>query len=71
MENAGSSCSLHEFSDGTVHTKGVVLLRRVLRRSLGRVSVGTEVLRRVLRRAAVLRRQKHALQSTTPSACTP
>ena len=55
-----------------------VLLRRVLRRHLVRISVGTGVLRRVLRRGAViegaekaLRRQKRALsQSTTPFACT-
>ena len=55
-----------------------MLLRRVLRRRLVRVSVRTGVLRRVLRRGGViegaqkaLRRQKHALsQSTTPFACT-
>ena len=55
-----------------------MLLRRVLRRHLVRVSIETEVLRRVLRRGCViegaykvLRRQKHALlQSTTPFACT-
>ena len=53
-------------------------LRRVLRRRLVRVVVGTEVLRRVLRGGDVMegaekvvRRQKHALaQSTTPFACT-
>ena len=55
-----------------------MLLRRVLRRRLVRVSIKTEVLRRVLERGCViegawkvLRRQKHALsQSTTPFACT-
>ena len=56
-----------------------MLLRRVLRRRLVRVSIETEVLRRVLRRGGgviqgaykALRRQKHALsQSTTPFACT-
>ena len=52
-----------------------MLLRRVLRKRLVRVSIQTEVFRRVLRRGGVfegaqkaLRRQKHALsQSTTPS----
>ena len=53
-----------------------MLLRRVLGRRLVRVSIETEVLRRVLRRGGgvlekALRRQKHALsQSTTPFACT-
>ena len=50
----------------------------LLRRILVRVSIGTEVLRRVLRRERfiedaqkVLRRQKHVLsQSATPFACT-
>ena len=56
-----------------------MLLRRVLRRRLVRVSVETEVLRRVLRRGGcyrrrlegAYRRQKHAFsQSTAPFACT-
>ena len=51
-----------------------MLLRRVLRRRLVRISVGTGVLRRgaVIEGALkALRRQKHALsQSTTPFACT-
>ena len=48
-----------------------VLLRRVLRMCLVRVSIETEVLRRVRRRGGAVRRQKHTLsQSTTPFACT-
>ena len=47
-----------------------MLRRRVLRRHLVRISVGTGVLRRAAEKMA-LRRQKHALsQSTTPFACT-
>ena len=55
-----------------------MLLRRVLRRRLVGGSIGTEVLRTVLRRerfiegaSKELRRQKHVLsESTTPIACT-
>ena len=50
-----------------------MLLRKVLRRSLVRVLLGTRALRRVLRkRGGVHRRHlKHAVsQSTAPSACT-
>ena len=53
-----------------------MLLRRVLRRHLAGVSVGTGILRRVLRREGVIKGaekalQKHALsQSTTPFTCT-
>ena len=72
-----TACFLEGFLEGSLKE---VLLRRVLRRRLVRVSVGTGVFRRVLRRGGgvviegaqkVLRRQKHAIsQSTTPLACT-
>ena len=66
----GRARFLEGFSEGSFKE---MLLRRVPRRRLLRVSVGTEVLRRVPRRGGViegawkvLRRKKHALsQSTT------
>ena len=63
-EGRATTCFFEAFIEGSLKEG---LLRRVLRRLLARVSVGTDVLRRVLSRGSViegawkvLRRQKHA-----------